>query len=534
VKHYREVCGERAGLPAPADVLNGVACTLIEVECAQSFRFQRSRRRCWCKFTAFRLAVSLQSQARRRQCFPVPQADWTAGKLPVPTFNDTSESLISRIKDLDSLLKDDDARARYVADVCAMSIFCDIPEEACRSDGDLAGKVVERGGKASLHRFEGQAVIDNVNAYRQWRAARQRMLTLLLERHSHPSLPPYLWTDIEDLQRDAKFQFPLCLQLCLLTIGWVYPFAKSCSPALGLRSVKERWGIDIPERSIMLGLDLLGVREHKVYYLCVDGDEAGSVFTVKAPADAYSDDELDSTEPPQADADAVGGDTDGDDGPVVVPADASDGAASDGASDDGGPDDGSSDTTFDWDRFVSPEPERIDFTTSKRIVGPFSTVVVKLLAPSRPLDSVFVAQLIEDIFQNRPVLSQLQAMLSHHSVQAFRNDQGHTLLHAAVHSKNADMVRLLLNWGADPNARDLAGRSPVWEAAAFGTAEILQLLLTHGGNVSEVHHTDGRRSAITILTNATRAPGSGSADTVDATLRLSHVHATQKLQCEYK
>ena len=65
-------------------------------------------------------------------------------------------------------------------------------------------------------------------------------------------------------------------------------------------------------------------------------------------------------------------------------------------------------------------------------------------------------------------------------------DHGFTPLHSAVATDAGDaiheIVRLLLDAGADPNAKSLEGATPLHSAAFTGDLEIAELLLAHGAD----------------------------------------------------
>jgi len=77
---------------------------------------------------------------------------------------------------------------------------------------------------------------------------------------------------------------------------------------------------------------------------------------------------------------------------------------------------------------------------------------------------------------------------------ASRNGMMVQPLHAAVASRNLDAVRLLLDHGADPNARQQVGYTPLMGAAGSGRNDLVDLLLEHGADPS-LTAEDGKTAA---------------------------------------
>jgi uncharacterized protein len=59
-------------------------------------------------------------------------------------------------------------------------------------------------------------------------------------------------------------------------------------------------------------------------------------------------------------------------------------------------------------------------------------------------------------------------------------------LHAAIAAGSAEVAGLLLDEGADVNARQQAGYTPLMGAAAAGREDLVELLLAHGATVAAV------------------------------------------------
>jgi uncharacterized protein len=75
-----------------------------------------------------------------------------------------------------------------------------------------------------------------------------------------------------------------------------------------------------------------------------------------------------------------------------------------------------------------------------------------------------------------------------------RNAQKVTALHGAVARRDLEIVKMLLEAGADPNARQERGFAPLHDAAANGSEPLVELLLKHGAR-ADAKTGDGKTPA---------------------------------------
>ena len=85
---------------------------------------------------------------------------------------------------------------------------------------------------------------------------------------------------------------------------------------------------------------------------------------------------------------------------------------------------------------------------------------------------------------------------------AAKNDMRVTALHAAAASRQLEIARLLIERGADVNARQQAEFTPLHEAAASGQLEFAELLLTHGADVKA--KSDAGKTPLALALDAGR------------------------------
>jgi ankyrin repeat protein len=74
---------------------------------------------------------------------------------------------------------------------------------------------------------------------------------------------------------------------------------------------------------------------------------------------------------------------------------------------------------------------------------------------------------------------------------AARNAQKVTALHGAVARRDVEIVKMLLEAGADPNARQERGFVPLHDAAMNGNTALVELLLKHGAR-ADAKTDDGK------------------------------------------
>ena len=75
-------------------------------------------------------------------------------------------------------------------------------------------------------------------------------------------------------------------------------------------------------------------------------------------------------------------------------------------------------------------------------------------------------------------------LIAHGADANAEDSDGWTPMHYAAYCGHAEVVRLLLANGADANTQDRYGWTPLHHAARNGHGEIVKLLLAHGANVN--------------------------------------------------
>ena len=78
------------------------------------------------------------------------------------------------------------------------------------------------------------------------------------------------------------------------------------------------------------------------------------------------------------------------------------------------------------------------------------------------------------------------------------DDKG--LLHDAIKSRDIPSVKFFLEFGANVNARDQNGDSPIYHAVCLGYNKIAELLIQKGANVNEGHHYHMNQSLLLSAT----------------------------------
>lgn len=72
-----------------------------------------------------------------------------------------------------------------------------------------------------------------------------------------------------------------------------------------------------------------------------------------------------------------------------------------------------------------------------------------------------------------------------------RDSNSDTALHVAVAGQKLIVVLRLLSYGASPNAENAAGWTPLHVAVQTGSVDLVEALVTHGGDLSK--KTRGRK-----------------------------------------
>lgn len=99
------------------------------------------------------------------------------------------------------------------------------------------------------------------------------------------------------------------------------------------------------------------------------------------------------------------------------------------------------------------------------------------------------SQLLNLLDQYNPSLIELERCLGAGASTRIENDKGQKPLHMAVQKIPSDnlpqAIKLLLDKGADINARDASGKTPLMQAAESKGSEIISLLISKGARVND-------------------------------------------------
>lgn len=77
-----------------------------------------------------------------------------------------------------------------------------------------------------------------------------------------------------------------------------------------------------------------------------------------------------------------------------------------------------------------------------------------------------------------------------------RDEDGYTPLHRAAYSNNVEIARILIQYGADVNAKTEYGWTPLHSAVKWSNAEVAAFLLQHGADVNAL--SDGQQTPLHI------------------------------------
>ncbi|ANB59930.1 ankyrin repeat domain-containing protein [Anoxybacteroides amylolyticum] len=100
--------------------------------------------------------------------------------------------------------------------------------------------------------------------------------------------------------------------------------------------------------------------------------------------------------------------------------------------------------------------------------------------PLPPLSFTIASVLPQSEETNEELVKQ---MINKQTVKE-RDKDGNTPLHYAIDSGDIELVRLLVQHGADVNATNEAGTTPLMKAAQFGQTEIVKFLYAHGADIN--------------------------------------------------
>ncbi|EAY18642.1 hypothetical protein TVAG_062470 [Trichomonas vaginalis G3] len=132
----------------------------------------------------------------------------------------------------------------------------------------------------------------------------------------------------------------------------------------------------------------------------------------------------------------------------------------------------------------------LDLSVTQKILGPQATDAIKNALNSNDVNvkkDVLTKLAVEmiRISYHRNKVEMMQAALEAGASPNIRNEEGFTLLHQAVLNGDAEMVKLLLKYGANQNKLNKSTmRMPIDDAVRLKNPEIVQILIAYGADMA--------------------------------------------------